>query len=91
MLRGALGAGGGGAAPEYFQAILPGGVRLVHVIVRGERWPLNMGREVLAGLAGVPERADWKMCIGAITAEKQAQDVEAFKAIFQPYDPNSAA
>ncbi|GAX77812.1 hypothetical protein CEUSTIGMA_g5255.t1 [Chlamydomonas eustigma] len=90
MLRGALGTGGGGAAPEYFQAILPGGLRLVQVLARGVRFPLNLGREVLAGLAGTPERADWKMCIGEGTAEKQAAAVEAFKTMFQPYAPNTA-
>ena len=61
-LRAVLGAAGEGlGVPEYFQAILPGGVRLVRAIARGERWPMNMGREVLATLAGVADRADWKV------------------------------
>lgn len=41
---------------EYFVALLPDGSRLVHPIAYGERFPLNFGREVLAELAGVPEK-----------------------------------
>lgn len=41
---------------EYFLALLPDGSRLVHPIAYGERFPLNFGREVLAQLAGVPQR-----------------------------------
>lgn len=41
---------------EYFVAVLPDGSRLVHPIAYGERFPLNYGREVLAELAGVPQR-----------------------------------
>lgn len=41
---------------EYFVALLPDGSRLVHPIPFGERFPLNYGREVLAELAGEPER-----------------------------------
>ena len=88
MLRGALGAGGaGGSVSEYFQAILPGGVRLVRAIARGERWPMSLGREVLAGLAGVPERADWKAC--KVADGKEAEASEAFKAMFKEYDPTA--
>ncbi len=68
------------------QAILPGGVRLVRAIARGERWPMSLGREVLAGLAGVPERADWKAC-GLGGDAEQAKAVEAFKEMFKAYDP----
>ncbi len=31
---------------EYFLAVLPDGSRLVHPITRGEKHPLNFGREV---------------------------------------------
>eukprot|EP00955_Chlamydomonas_euryale_P060622 357773-Chlamydomonas_euryale.AAC.8 len=40
---------GSSFTPEYFQVLLPGGIRLVKVIQRGERFPLNLGRERLAG------------------------------------------
>ena len=47
---------------EYFCAVLPGGQRLVHIIARGVRHPLSFGRDAAAALAGVPDRADWKVC-----------------------------
>lgn len=43
----------------YFLALLPDGARMVLRISKGA---LNMGREVLATLAGVPDRAEWKAC-----------------------------
>lgn len=69
---------------EYFVALLPDGSRLLHPIAYGERFPLNYGREVLAELAGVPHRADWKAC-SASKLEEEAR-CEKFKAAFQQYD-----
>jgi hypothetical protein len=65
-------------------ALLPDGSRLVHPIAYGERHPLNFGREVLAELAGVPERGDWKAC--ASGPGEEARRTAAFKAKFEPYD-----
>lgn len=70
---------------EYFCALLPDGGRLVRPIGRGERWPMNLGRQVLAELAGTPERADWKVCVAA-GPEEQAARLAAFQAMFKPYD-----
>jgi hypothetical protein len=39
---------------------------------------------VLAALAGVPARADWKAC--AATPEEEAARTADFKAAFEPYD-----
>ncbi|KAL6784615.1 CGL125 [Auxenochlorella protothecoides x Auxenochlorella symbiontica] len=69
---------------EYFQAFLPDGSYLVHPIAFGERHPLNYGREVLAELAGVPDRAEWKAC--AVPVEEERRRSEAFKALFKPHD-----
>ncbi len=69
---------------EYFVAFLPDGSRLVHPIAYGERHPLNFGREVLAELAGVPDRADWKICQG--TPEEEEQRTEAFRNAFKGFD-----
>ena len=69
---------------EYFIALLPDGSRLVHPIAYGERHPLNFGREVLAELAGVPHRADWKECQGS--AEEEEQRTETFRAAFKDFD-----
>ena len=46
---------------------------------------MNLGREVLAALAGDPSRADWKACTQS--DEERAKAAEAFKASFAPYDP----
>ena len=70
---------------EYFAAILPDGSRLVHPLGFGERHPLSFGREVLATIAGVPERADWKVCkMNGLDEETSA--CEAFKQGFKQFD-----
>lgn len=45
---------------------------------------MALGREVLADLAGVPERASWKQC--SSSPEEERRRVERFKQLFQPYD-----
>lgn len=45
---------------------------------------MSLGREVLAGLAGASERADWKAC--RLSPEEEAQRTERFKELFKPYD-----
>jgi hypothetical protein len=45
---------------------------------------MNLGREVLAQLAGVPHRADWKACTET-TPEQEAR-AERFKAAFAAFD-----
>lgn len=45
---------------------------------------MNLGREVLAQLAGAPERADWKAC--SVSQEEEAARTEQFKTTFKPYD-----
>ncbi|CAL8469438.1 g8979 [Coccomyxa elongata] len=69
---------------EYFVAVLPDGSRLVHAITRGEKHPLNFGREVAAVLAGAPGRADWKKC--ASTPREEAARTAKFKQLFKPHD-----
>ena len=71
---------------EYFSAILPDGARLVHPLSYGERHPLSFGREVLASIAGVPQRADWKVCKMDGVAEEEA--CAAFKGEFKRFDVN---
>lgn len=50
----------------------------------GERHPLGYGREVLAELAGVPERADWKAC--QCSKREEEARTEKFKSVFKAYD-----
>lgn len=45
---------------------------------------MNLGREVLAELAGCPERADWKAC-SVPPAEEEARTTR-FKEMFGAYD-----
>jgi hypothetical protein len=45
---------------------------------------MALGREVLADLAGVPERAGWKAC--ALNPEEEPARTERFKARFKAYD-----
>ncbi len=45
---------------------------------------MNLGREVLAQLAGVPERSDWKAC--SVSKEEEEARTERFKAMFKSYD-----
>ncbi|GJP72513.1 hypothetical protein CLOP_g3241 [Closterium sp. NIES-67] len=69
---------------QYLSAELPDESMLVHAIDRGEKLPLQLGREVVAGVVGVPERADWRAC--KQTVEEETAMAEAFKKQFQPFD-----
>lgn len=70
---------------EYFMGILANGTRLVAPLMPGQRLPMNLGREILADLAGCQERAEWKAAVlpGTAAEEKAA---EAFKGMFAKYD-----
>lgn len=45
---------------------------------------MDLGRQVLAELAGCPERADWKKC--SLSQEEEEKRTEKFKAAFKPFD-----
>ena len=60
-------------------------VQLAHAISRGERFPLNFGRDVVARLAGQPELADWKKC--AVTLAEEEERTAKFKEAFKAWDP----
>ncbi|KAF2285137.1 hypothetical protein GH714_038787 [Hevea brasiliensis] len=47
---------------SFFYVELPDGTILSHLIEENERFPVQFGREVLAGLLNTPERADWRTC-----------------------------
>jgi hypothetical protein len=53
---------------EYFLGILPDGSGLAAPLKFGQRAPMQLGRQILAQLAGVPERADWKACTAGTCA-----------------------
>ena len=63
---------------------LPDGGKLVHAIGRGERHSMNFGREVLAGLLGEPDRANWQEC--KLERPEEEAKVAAFKEVFKPFE-----
>eukprot|EP00727_Mastigamoeba_balamuthi_P007872 m51a1_g3705 hypothetical protein (548) ;mRNA; f:425343-427348 len=76
-----------GAAGEdpYFFVELPSGRRLLASV--GPRFPIQFGREVLAGVLGCPERADWHACVVARPQEEAA--TAQFKSLFAKFDPEN--
>jgi hypothetical protein len=55
---------------------------------RSERHPMNFGREILATLVGAPERADWRKCMAANSAEEE-QVAKTFRDFFLPFSPTA--
>mmetsp|Transcript_33531 Transcript_33531/g.60570 ORF Transcript_33531/g.60570 Transcript_33531/m.60570 type:complete len:525 (-) Transcript_33531:739-2313(-) len=73
---------------EYFLVILATGERLVSVLPFGTRFPLGLGREVLASLAGTPERAVWKNSASVNHFGNDATTwAEELRTSFEPFDP----
>ncbi|ESQ42724.1 hypothetical protein EUTSA_v10013022mg [Eutrema salsugineum] len=68
-----------------FYVELPDGTVLSHTLEENEVFPAQFGREVLAGLLKIPDRADWRNC--KINQEEEAKLAEEFKKQFQEFDP----
>ncbi|GAB4853788.1 hypothetical protein Ancab_017982 [Ancistrocladus abbreviatus] len=71
---------------SLFYVELPDGTLLLHSIEENENFPVQFGREVLAGLLKMPEKADWRNC--KLSKEEEVKLVEAFKNQFKDFDPN---
>ncbi|KAF3439609.1 hypothetical protein FNV43_RR17887 [Rhamnella rubrinervis] len=71
---------------SFFYVELPDGTILSHLIEENERFPAQFGREVLAGLLNMADRADWRNC--TCSKEEETKMVEHFKVKFQEFDPN---
>lgn len=71
---------------SLFYVQLPSGVILYHVIEDNEKFPSQFGREVLAGLLNMADRADWRNC--QLSKDEEIKVVESFKKQFEEYDPN---
>lgn len=69
---------------NYFTVEMPTGSYLVYGITPGDNFPLQFGREVVAEILGLPERADWKAC--KLTKEEEVKLVEDFKQKFEEFD-----
>ncbi|KAJ7955895.1 zinc finger CCCH domain-containing protein 64 [Quillaja saponaria] len=71
---------------SFFYAELPGGTILSHPVEENEIFPAQFGREVVAGLLNMADRADWKNCMHS--KEDETKMAEDFKSRFQEFDPN---
>ncbi|KAL9255044.1 Zinc finger CCCH domain-containing protein [Drosera capensis] len=65
----------------FFYAELPDHTILSHSIEEQENFPVQFGREVVAGLLKMPEKADWRNC--KLSKEEELKLVETFKSQFE--------
>jgi hypothetical protein len=77
---------GNGERESYFRVELPSGKRLVYRNHGGLPFSVQFGRNVLASLLKMDERADWKTCLQS--EEDDMTDVLAFKTAFSLFDPS---
>ncbi|KAK4602637.1 hypothetical protein RGQ29_011595 [Quercus rubra] len=71
---------------SFFYVELPDGTIFSHLVEENERFPAQFGREVLAGLLNMADRADWRNC--SQSKEEETKMAEDFKNQFQEFDPN---
>ncbi|XP_022147642.1 zinc finger CCCH domain-containing protein 64 isoform X2 [Momordica charantia] len=71
---------------SFFYAELPECTTLSHVIEENEIFPAQFGREVLAGLLNMADKADWRNCTHS--KEEEIKMAEEFKTRFEKFDPN---
>ncbi|XP_021859400.1 zinc finger CCCH domain-containing protein 64 isoform X1 [Spinacia oleracea] len=70
----------------FFYVELNDGTILGHTIDENENFPVQFGREVMAGLLKMPDRADWRNCM--LSKDEEVKVVEDFKSQFKNFDPN---
>ncbi|XP_058073972.1 zinc finger CCCH domain-containing protein 64 [Magnolia sinica] len=70
---------------SFFYLELPEGTILFHSVEDKEKFPVQFGREVLAGMLSVMDKADWRNC--KLSKEDEIQMVESFKKGFEELDP----
>ncbi|KAM0892668.1 hypothetical protein ACQ4PT_025596 [Festuca glaucescens] len=68
-----------------FYVELPDGTLLLHMLGSREKFPAQFGREVLAGLLSMADRADWRNC--KLSKEEEIKMVDDFKQGFREFDP----
>ncbi|KAF3794867.1 Zinc finger CCCH domain-containing protein 64 [Nymphaea thermarum] len=71
---------------SFFYLELAEGSILSHSIGDNEKFPVQFGREVLAGVLNQKDRADWRKC--KLSKEEEIQMAEDFKKGFEEFDPN---
>ncbi|XP_051114303.1 zinc finger CCCH domain-containing protein 64 [Andrographis paniculata] len=72
---------------SLFYVEVPGGTILLHIVDDNEKFPAQFGREVMAGLLNMPDKADWKNC--QMSKEDETKMAASFKSQFEEYDPNN--
>ncbi|KAL8498124.1 hypothetical protein ACS0TY_021451 [Phlomoides rotata] len=72
---------------SLFYVELPCGTILSHIVEENEDFPFQFGREVLAGLLNMADKADWRNC--QLSKDEETKMAEHFKSQFKEYDPNS--
>ncbi|KAJ0971349.1 hypothetical protein J5N97_019308 [Dioscorea zingiberensis] len=70
---------------SVFYVELPDGIILWHSVDEKDKFPVQFGREVLAGLLNVADRADWRNC--KMNKEDEIKMAETFKKGFKEFDP----
>lgn len=76
-----------GMSPFFLYFELPGGERLFHRSVPGERLSVHLARQAVANLLGLPERGVWKSC--EESKQVEAEQAQGMKAGFAKFDPSA--
>ncbi|XP_043707197.1 zinc finger CCCH domain-containing protein 64 [Telopea speciosissima] len=72
---------------SFFYVELPDGTILSHSVKDKEKFPVQFGREVLAGLLNVMDKADWRNC--KLSKDDEMKMAGGFKNRFEEFDPTS--
>ncbi|CAA6660931.1 unnamed protein product [Spirodela intermedia] len=70
---------------NFFYVELPDGTTLSYAVEDEEKFPVQFGREVLAGLLNVADRADWRNC--KLGKEEESRMAEGFRKGFGEFNP----
>lgn len=71
---------------SLFYVEVPGGTILSHAVEENEKFPAQFGREVMAGLLNVADKADWRN--SQLSKDEEIKMAEGFKSRFEEYDAN---
>ncbi|KAL2553721.1 Zinc finger CCCH domain-containing protein 64 [Forsythia ovata] len=71
---------------SLFYVEVPGGTILSHAVEENEKFPVQFGREVMAGLLNIADKADWRNC--QLSKDEESKMAEGFKSQFEEYDPS---
>ncbi|KAL9149687.1 hypothetical protein ABFS82_12G122300 [Erythranthe guttata] len=72
---------------SLFYVEVPGGTILSHIVEENEKFPAQFGREVMAGLLNMADKADWRN--SQLTKDEETNMAAKFKSRFKEFDPNT--